>query len=166
VSDLVSEPLAGHHDRASFRCGVEELDSYLHMQAAQDVRRKVAAAYVMVGRADPRVIAGYYTLSSFAVETAGLPEESQRKLPRYPLTPATLIGRLARDLRFPGTGKYLLVDALKRIVLLSRQIGSAAVVVDVKDDKAMKFYLKNGFMPFRENTERLFLPMKTISALG
>jgi hypothetical protein len=145
---------------------VEELDSYLHMQAAQDVRRKVAAAYVMVGRADPRVIAGYYTLSSFAVETAGLPEESQRKLPRYPLTPATLIGRLARDLRFPGTGKYLLVDALKRIVLLSRQIGSAAVVVDVKDDKAMKFYLKNGFMPFRENTERLFLPMKTISALG
>ncbi len=166
MSDLVSEPLAGHHDRASFRCGVEELDSYLHMQAAQDVRRKVAAAYVMVGRADPRVIAGYYTLSSFAVETAGLPEESQRKLPRYPLTPATLIGRLARDLRFPGTGKYLLVDALKRIVLLSRQIGSAAVVVDVKDDKAMKFYLKNGFMPFRENTERLFLPMKTISALG
>ena len=69
-------------------------------------------------------------------------------------------------LRFPGTGKYLLVDALKRIVLLSRQIGSAAVVVDVKNDAAMKFYLRNGFLPFRENSARLFLPMKTISALG
>lgn len=166
MSDLVSEPLAGHHDRALFRCGVAELDSYLHMQATQDVRRKVAAAYVMVNRSDPQVIAGYYTLSSFAVETAGLPEESQRKLPRYPLTPATLIGRLARDLRFPGIGKYLLVDALKRVLLLSRQIGSAAVVVDVKNDAALEFYLKNGFLPFRENTARLFLPMKTISALG
>jgi hypothetical protein len=30
----------------------------------------------------------------------------------------------------------------------------------------MKFYLKSGFLPFRENTARLFLPMKTISALG
>lgn len=85
MSDLVSEPLAGHHDRASFRCGVAELDSYLHVQATQDVRRKVAAAYVMVNRADPQVIAGYCTLSSFAVETAGLPEEHPEfKTPNHP----------------------------------------------------------------------------------
>mgnify|MGYP002637666334 CR=1 FL=1 len=166
MTNLFSEPLAGHHDRAPFRCGVPELDSYLHTQATQDVRRKVAAAYVMVNRAAPEVIVGYYTLSSFAIETDGLPEEAQRKLPRYPLTPATLIGRLAQDLRFPGFGKHLPVDALKRILLHSQQVGSAAVVVDVKNDAALKFYLKNGFLPFRENTVRLFLPMKAISGLG
>jgi hypothetical protein len=97
VSDLFSEPLAAHHDRVAFRCGVPELDSYLQTQANQDIRRKVAAVYVLVDRAAPTVIVGYYTLSSFAVETSDLTEDVQKKLPRYPLTPATLVGRLARD---------------------------------------------------------------------
>ena len=162
MSDLFSEPLESRHDRGSFRCGVAELDFYLAAQATQDIRRKVAAVYVMVDRATPATIIGYYTLSSFAVQTIDLSEEAQRKLPRYPLTPATLIGRLARDLKFPGTGRHLLVDALKRVLLHSRNVGSAAVVVDVKNEAARKFYLKHGFLEFRQNPDRLFLPMKTI----
>ena len=165
MSDLVSEPLAAHHERVSFRCGVPELDSYLQTQANQDIRRKVAAVYVLVDRAAPSVIVGYYTLSSFAVETSDLTEEAQKKLPRYPLTPATLVGRLARDLRFPGVGEHLLVDALKRVLQHAGQIASAAVVVDVKNEGARKFYLKHGFLAFRRNSERLFLPIKAIQAL-
>jgi hypothetical protein len=166
VSDLFSEPLAAHHDRVAFRCGVPELDSYVQTQANQDIRRKVAAVYVLVDRAAPTVIVGYYTLSSFAVETSDLTEDVQKKLPRYPLTPATLVGRLARDLRFPGIGKHLLVDALKRVLLHAGQIASAAVVVDVKNDVALKFYLKHGFLSFRRNPARLFLPIKTIQEIA
>lgn len=166
MSDLFSEPLAAHHDRVAFRCGVPELDSYLQTQANQDIRRKVAAVYVLVNRAAPTVIVGYYTLSSFAVETSDLTEEVQKKLPRYPLTPATLLGRLARDLRFPGIGEHLLVDALKRVLRHAGQIASAAVVVDVKNDGARKFYLKHGFLAFRCNPARLFLPIKTIQELA
>jgi len=166
VKQLVSEPLAARHDRESFRCGVQELDFYLQKQATQDVRRKVAAVYVLVNSAAPTVIAGYYTLSSFAVETTDLSEEVQKKLPRYPLTPATLLGRLARDLQFPGIGEYLLMDALKRVLLHAGQIASAAVVVDVKNETARKFYLKHGFLPFQRKGGRLFLPMKTVQAIG
>ncbi len=78
MSDLVSEPLATQHDRASFHCGVPELDSYLQTQSNQDIRRKVAAVYVLVDRAASTVIVGYYTLSSFAVETSDLTEEAQK----------------------------------------------------------------------------------------
>lgn len=166
MSALFSEPLAAHHDRASFQCGIPGLDAYLQTQANQDIRRKVAAVYVLVDRSTPAVIAGYYTLSSFAVETSDLPEATQRKLPRYPLTPATLIGRLARDLRFPGIGGHLLADALKRVLLHAGQVASAAVVVDVKNEVARKFYLRHGFLTLRGNTERLFLPMRVIQAIG
>ena len=166
MSDLFSEPLAAHHDRVAFRCGVPELDSYLQTQANQDIRRKVAAVYVLVDRAAPTVIVGYYTLSSFAVETSDLTEEVQKKLPRYPLTPATLVGRLARDLQFPGIGGHLLVDALKRVLRHAGQIASAAVVVDVKNDGEWKFYLKHGFLAFRCNPARLFLPIKIIQELA
>ena len=159
-------PLAGHHDRASFRCGVSGLDVYLQLQATQDVRRKIAAVYVLVDASEAKTIVGYYTLSSFAVETADVPEDIQRRLPRYPLTPATLIGRLARDLRFPGIGGHLLADALRRILVHSREVGSAAVVVDVKNESARKFYVKHGFLEFRQNPQRLFLPMKAISGGG
>lgn len=154
--------LAPHHDRNSFQCGTPELDNYLKKQVAQDVRRNVAAAYVLVDEVRPAEIIGYYTLSSYAVETAGLPEEVQRKLPRYDLTPAILIGRLARDLRFPGMGGHVLADALRRILRHSREIGSAAVVVDVKNDAARRFYLKHGFLGFQEISDRLFLPVKAI----
>jgi ribosomal protein S18 acetylase RimI-like enzyme len=166
VRDLFSEPLAAHHNRVAFRCGVPELDSYLQTQANQDIRRKVAAVYVLVDRAAPTAIVGYYTLSSFAVETSDLTEEVQKKLPRDPLTPATLVGRLARDLRFPGIGGHLLVDALKRVLRHAGQIASAAVVVDVKNDGALKFYLKHGFLAFQRNPARLFLPITTIQKIS
>ena len=53
MSGLRSEPLASCHDRAGFTCGVAALDNYLRRQASQDVRRHVAAVFVMVD--DPRV---------------------------------------------------------------------------------------------------------------
>jgi len=58
----------------------------------------MAATFVLV--AADGLIGGYYTLSSTAVKLAELPNEVARRLPRYPLIPATLLGRLAVDSRF------------------------------------------------------------------
>ena len=159
------QPLAMHRDWASFGCGVTELDSYLQTQANQDIRRNVAAVYVLVERDATTAIFANYTLSSFAVETSDLTEEAQKKLPRYPLPPANLLGRLARDLRFLGISEHLLVDALKRVLLHAEKVASAAVVVDVKNEGARRFYLKHGFLAFRRNFGRLFLLIKAIQAL-
>jgi len=146
---------------------VEALDRYLKEQASQDAKKRAAAPYVL--RSTDGRIAGYYTLSSDNIRVDDIPAElvKQLSLPRYPVIGATLIGRLARDLSFrgQGIGELLLVDALKRALELSKQIASAAVVVDAKDAKAHDFYRDFGFIGFPETVNRLFLPMRTIAGL-
>jgi hypothetical protein len=159
------EPLGREHDRAGFRCGIEPLDVYVRQFARKDVERRVAAAFVMVAESAPTRIVGYYTLSSFSVEVAALPESLQKKLPRYPRLPATLLGRLARDERFPGTGHLLLMDALARAYRQSAQIASLALVADTKNDRALEFYRKFGFAQLGHSDTRVFLPMATIEQL-
>jgi GNAT superfamily N-acetyltransferase len=160
------EPLTRQHDRAAFRCGSPPLDVYLQQFARKDADRRVAAAFVMVEEAAPATIVGYYTLSAFTVEITELPEELQKKLPRYPRLPATLLGRLARDERFPGAGSLLLVDALTRASRQSAQIASLAVVADAKHDAALRFYRKFGFSPLGSILNRVFLPMGTVEQLA
>lgn len=107
------EPLTDHY-RASFSCGITELDDYIHRQADQDARRKVAAAFVMVDQA--RRIVGYYTLSAYEIRASELPPELAKKLPKYPLIPTTLLDRLvvSRALQGQKLGTLLLMDALYR----------------------------------------------------
>lgn len=62
----------------------------------------MAAPFVLLLGDGP--IVGYYTLSSTSVQLAELPVQTVRKLPRYPLVPATLLGRLAVDRRQQGKG--------------------------------------------------------------
>ena len=78
-----------------------------------------------------------------------------------------MIGRLAVDNRYRGKklGEFLLIDALKRSWDQTQQIGAAAVVVDAKNEAALGFYLKMGFIQFRDDPARLFLPMKTVEKL-
>ncbi len=163
MKDLRSEALGPSHDRGGFCCGVAALDDYLQRQASQDMRRHVAAVFVMVSEHQPQTIIGYYTLAAYAVETSGLPDEIARKLPRYPTTPATLIGRLARALDHRGLGSLLLADALGRILANTRQVASALAVVDAKDDIAANFYQKHGFIPFAGAVRKLYLPIQTIA---
>lgn len=157
------EPLGKHHDRAAFDCSVEALGRYIREQAGQDAKKKIAATFVLTGDA-PATIAGYYTLSSTSVNVGELPEQVTKKLPRYPLMPATLIGRLAVDWHYQGKGygELLLVDALRRSLISTEQIGSVAVVVDAKGDKAKAFYEHFQFIRLVNYSHRLFLPMAVI----
>ena len=159
------EPLGDQHDRAAFSCGVEVLDRYLQRQAGQDVSRRVAAAFVITP--DGKTIAGFYTLSAHLVNLADLPESVAKRLPRYPNVPATLLGRLAvsENFRGQGIGELLLLDALKRAFGNTREVASAVVVVDAKDERARGFYLRHDFMPLPTHPNRLFYPMRTIEKL-
>ena len=160
----VVEPLDVQHNRSDFECGVEALDRYLKQQASQDMRRRIAAPFVLVDQDIDR-IAGYYTLAATAIHLAELPPEIIKKLPKYPLVPATLLGRLAVNQRYQGqgVGSFLLIDALRRS--FNSEIASMAVVVDALDDKAHAFYKHHQFIPFQEQSQRLYLPMTTIAKL-
>jgi predicted GNAT family N-acyltransferase len=159
------EALTRSHDREGFSCGVAELDHYLKRQARLDAERNVAAVFVQVDEAAPAQIMGFYSLSAYTVKMEEIPEAMQKKLPRYPRLPATLLGRLARDQRFPGMGSLLLIDALKRCHDSRTQIAALAVVAEAKDDRARDFYLKFGFLPLGADTRRVFIPMGTVAQL-
>jgi len=157
------EALNSRHDRSKFDSGVEPLDRYFRTQAGQDARKLMAAPFVLV-LPDDR-IAGYYTLSSTSVQLGELPEQIARKLPRYPLAPATLLGRLAVDQRQlrKGYGRFLLADALWRAA--RSEIASFAVVVDAKDDNARRFYERESFLSLPDQPMKLFRPMADIRRL-
>lgn len=160
------EPLGRQHDRATFSSGVEPLDRYLRAQAGQDARKRVAAPFVLCeGKSD--AVRGYYTLSALSIDVGAWPEDVAKKLPKYPLVPVTLLGRLAVDTRFrgQGAGEHLLMDALRRALEASRKVASVAVVVDAEDESAVSFYRHYGFTSFAEQPRRLFLPMVVIEKL-
>jgi predicted GNAT family N-acyltransferase len=159
--------LSKEHDREAFDCGHSELNAYLRTQARQEMDRGSALVYVLVPRRAPREIAGFYTLSSSSVRLSDWPESIRKKLPRYPLVPVTLIGRLAvgRSHRGHRLGERLLIDALQRCYAASRAVGSVAVIVDAKDAGIAAFYARYGFVAFPDQPLRLFLSMKTIGRL-
>src|SRR5258708_35807554 len=99
-SQWVIEPLRDDHNRAVFSCGNASLDRYLKEQAGQDLRRGCATPFVLVSERGGTTILGYYTLSSYGIDVGELPPDVAKKLPRYPLIPATLLGRLSVDRRF------------------------------------------------------------------
>ena len=92
-----------------------------------------------------------------------MPEEFARKLPRYPFAPATRLGRLARDVQFPGTGRLLLVDALQRAYRQAEEIAAATVMVDAKEAHARVFYESFGFRAVSASVDRLFVTMQRIA---
>jgi predicted GNAT family N-acyltransferase len=159
--DYTVEPLRALHDRAAFSCGVVALDDYLRRQARQDLSRNLAAVFVLT--ADNRTIAGYYTLSAHSILAGQLPESVAKKLPRFPL-PVTSLGRMAvsQSLRGQHLGELLLMHALERAWLGSKQVASWAVIVDAKLG-ARAFYLKYGFAPLPSQPHRLYQPMTAIA---
>ena len=123
----------------------------------------MAAPFVFV--LQDGAIGGYYTLSATGVKLTEFPVDITRKLPRYPLVPATLLGRLAVDQNYQGRGygRYLLADALFRAV--RSEIASFAIIVDAKDEAARRFYERESFLPFPDQPLRLFRAMTDIAKL-
>ena len=99
-------------------------------------------AYVLVARSDHTQIVGYFTLAATAVSIDAVPATIVKGFPRYPLVPATLVGRLAvrQSSQKQGLGQHLLMAALERSLAASHDIASTGVVVDAKDEAAAAFY--------------------------
>ncbi len=165
MRDYVCESLGSHHDRTQFDCGVPVLNDYLVKYASQDVKRKVSAVFVLVERTEPNRIIGYYTLCAASVSLSELPVEVRKKLPRYPEIPAILIGRLARDINFPGLGALLLADAITRCARVAKEIAASLIIVDSKGVAATRFCGKFGFLSLPKLADRMFLPMQTAEKL-
>ncbi|MBB71834.1 MAG: GNAT family N-acetyltransferase [Legionellales bacterium] len=154
------------HPKQKFCCGVEVLNKYLQKQAGQENRKNIAVTYVLHDQEADQIM-GYYTLSASTIQLQNLPESLSKKLPRYPLVPTTLIGRLAVDSNYQkrGIGEALLIDALRIAHKTSDEVASFAVIVDAMSESAKNFYQKYGFISLSSDSRKLYLPMKTIRKL-
>ena len=156
------EPLGERHDRAGFTSGSEILDRYFRTQASQDVRRRIATCFVAVSQGTEE-IAGYYTLSAASValspQSVALSPQVVKKLPRYPVVPGALLGRLAvaRSHQGIALGSVLVADALKRTA--RAEMGVFAMIVNAKDESAQRFYERYGFTLLTGEARRLILPI-------
>lgn len=153
------EALGSMHHRTDFSSGVEPLDRYLRELVTQDVKRRLSNCFVALE--ETGVVAGYYTLAATSLPMTELSEEEARRLPRYAVLPAGLIGRLAVDQAFQGRrlGSALIMDAAVRAAHAETAI--FALVVDAKDEAAVSFYQHHGFRRFTSKPASLFLPVAT-----
>lgn len=157
-------PLDKSHDRKSFDCGSEPLNTYLAKQAGQDIKRRIAACFIATDNESGQV-AGYYTLSAADIPLTDLPESVAKKLPRYLCVPAARLGRLAvsNDYKGQGLGGALIYDAFEKAI--RSELVAFAMIVDAKDDEAVSFYQHHGFISFDNTPNTLFLPLSVAEQL-
>lgn len=163
--DWVIERLARHHDRTGFDCGHVLLNDWLKLRAGQFERRDLARTYVAVRRGEKRV-SGYYAVSNHYVRYDALAKDQAKGLPHIDV-PVILLGRLAVDRTESGQGlgSLLVIDALRRALHVSEQVGVRAIEVDAFDEAARRFYLKFGFTELSDDRRHLFLPMHLVRKL-
>jgi ribosomal protein S18 acetylase RimI-like enzyme len=158
----VLERIRRHHHRATFRCGEPALDEFLRRYARQNERKDIGRTYVATLPGDARVL-GYFTIRAGAVAADDLPVEERRALPAYPV-PVVHLARLAVDEGARGRrlGEWLLVQALRKALAVSGDIGIRAVEVHAKSDPARAFYERYGFRSLPADRRHLYLSIGSI----
>lgn len=160
-------PLARHHDRSRFDCGVPELNSFLKATARQHGKKGISRTFVLSDQEKPATILGYFTLTLCEVRTEHLPATYAKKYPQHGL-PAVRLARLAvsRKYQRKGYGGLLLAEAVHRTVLIAEQAGVIGLFVDAKEERAHKFYERYGFVSLPGHVLQLFLPLETLRLAG
>lgn len=159
MSDIKFERLTRGHNRKKFDCGEQSLNTYVQRYARQNAKNDLGETYVLTN--NEQDILGFYTISTASLDYDAYPENDG--LPRYAI-PSALIGRLAVDQNHQGEGygKLLLIDALKRILEISAEIGIHCITVDAKDDNAKKFYERFGFQELVDEKNHLYISIEKV----
>jgi GNAT superfamily N-acetyltransferase len=156
------------HDRNSFDCGVEELNTFLHKFSVRHREAGISLTMVLPTQESTVEICAFYTLSHTEIKRQTLPQSMAKRLPRYPV-PVLLLAQLAfhKTAQGLGLGKIALIRALHHCHEINTHLPSFAVVVDVLDDEVQHFYTQYGFQVLDTDNGRvrLFLPMKAVGQL-
>lgn len=157
---LVITGLDRQHDPQDFDCGESALNDILQRFARQQAGKDFNRTYVALAQGEQR-IRGFYAISTASINFQNW--SPALHLPRYPV-PVVRIGRLAVDLREQGSGvgMALLGHAMHLAASIAEKIGLYSVVVDAKNEAAVAFYAKYGFVRFADQSLSMFLTMDVI----
>ncbi len=138
------EPLAAHHDTATFACGVESLDLWLKQRAMKNQATGASRTFVVC---EGKRVVAYYALASSAVAVEAATGSLLRNMPD-PI-PVVILGRLAVDhsLQGGGMGRALVCNACLRVIAAADAIGIRGMIVQALSESAQAFYERVGFDP-------------------
>ncbi len=157
------------HDRTAFACGFAPIDNFLKSSLSAQTKAGMVAAWMATEDGDPAVL-GFYTLGAMAVRPHHGPKSWQRA--GVPDIPVIYLRALAvrQDQQGQGLGTALMIDAMRRCLAISDQMGAAAIVLDVLTDpqaeRRWAFYTNLGFRPLHDpdNPNRAFIPLADVRA--
>jgi GNAT superfamily N-acetyltransferase len=154
--------LSSDDDIGEFRSGDDGVDSWLRDQARDADASGTARTYVVK---DGVKVVAYYCLSNAVIRREELASaKARRGMPAE--VPAILLGQLGVDIHYQrhGLGRYLLRDAIGRVLHASEISGIAVMHLHTGSDAARDYYLQLGlgFLESRSNPGTLYLPIATI----
>lgn len=152
------EPLAGHHQLASFECGESSLDDWLKRRASKNQANGSSRTYVVC---EDSAVIGYYCLAAGAIGHSQAPGALRRNRPD-PI-PVLVLGRLAihKSHHQKGIGTALLQDAILRAIQAAEIAGITALLVHALSEQARRFYRSRGFIESPIKTMTMCLPLAT-----
>ncbi len=157
-------PLEKRHEVAEFRSGADELDTWLREYGWTN--HKSGNCRVFVAARGDRVV-GYYGLATSGADKVEMPAELLRGGVPNPV-PCLLLARLAVDEseRNRKLGRALLVDAIRRAIRVSDDVGVRALLIHARDESAASFYMHHAeFVPSPTDELHLFLSLKQARAV-
>jgi GNAT superfamily N-acetyltransferase len=136
LPDWRESPISKAHDRASFDCGVEELNVFLQRHARQNHETGGAKTFVATPLENDGLVLGFYSLSPASISYARAPALMKKGLARHDV-PVFRLGRLAVDRRAQGCGLggQLLLAAGRRCLFAAAEVGGLALLIDAKNEQ-------------------------------
>ena len=153
-------PFSRDIDRTRFACGKPDLDTWIRQYSRQSEDRDTTRTFLAL---DEGELVGYFAVRAYELDLNDAASAFGVGKRRYPV-PAMLLARLAvaQSAQGKGVGSILLLDALQKLLEVSRSIGFEIVVVDAIDHQASVFYRRFGFVPFEDDPLHLFLTTKSL----
>jgi predicted GNAT family N-acyltransferase len=151
------------HDGERFDCGSRVHNTFLRRYASRQNERGVSVVRVLIDRAQPSSVLGYYCLSP-----AIIARQDVGQLLRSDLSDPTVacfrMGKLATHLvvRGEGFGRYLLGLAVQRTLEAVKHVNAFALIVVAEDDNARRFFMHYGFNACTRSAGALFLPLRQL----
>ena len=130
--------------------------------AASQAQSSASFAITAWGRKEFPCFRGW----NLEIAHAQAPERLTKGVARHPI-PLMLLARLAVHREWQGRkiGAGLLRDAMVRTLQAAEILGIRALAVHAKDDKAVAFYTRFGFIPSPINPWQMYLLLKDIRRL-
>ncbi len=158
----VVELLDKRHNRDDFNCGNEALNRFLKQTARQHIQKGISRTFVLVDTEQPDIIISFFTLTLCEVRVEKLPPKFAKKYPSK--VAGVKLARLAVNKAYQrqGIGEIMMIEAMRRAVVVAENAGGIGLFVDAKDEAAKTYYNRYGFVSLEDAFLEMFLPLSTI----